>query len=153
MRPLDTQITGLAHHCSCGSAHPSPHLHFSNLLHQKLIFCSWCRSHHPSSFYPVLSGQGDGNVRTTLQRKACTLARNQQVRKRRQPSSTREKTSKARSLLNNEKTQSCLQNAVRQAHTTLHLAADHPASTVILRSAKSDKRSPLQIAVWLTESL
>ena len=33
MRPFDTQITGLAHHCSCKSCHLSPRLNFSNLFH------------------------------------------------------------------------------------------------------------------------
>ena len=35
MRPLDTQITGLAHHCSCRSSHLSPHLDFLSLPHPR----------------------------------------------------------------------------------------------------------------------
>ena len=53
MRPLDTQITGLAHHCSCRSSYLSPHLNFSNLLHPSFSLFMM-----PDSLCPVLSGQG-----------------------------------------------------------------------------------------------
>ena len=35
MRPLNTQMTGLAHHCSCRSSHLSPHLDFLSLPHPR----------------------------------------------------------------------------------------------------------------------
>ena len=56
MRPLDTQITGLAHHCSYRSSHLSPHLNFSNLFHPSFFLFMMSFS-HPSFFCPVLSGQ------------------------------------------------------------------------------------------------
>ena len=52
-----TQITGLAHHCSCSSSYLFSHLNFSNPFHPSFSLFMMPFS-GPNSFYPVLSGQG-----------------------------------------------------------------------------------------------
>ena len=54
---VDTQITGLAHHCSCRSSYLPPQLNFLNLLHPHLSLFVVPLS-RPDSFCPVLSGHG-----------------------------------------------------------------------------------------------
>ena len=56
-RPLNTQITGFTHHCSCRSSYLSPHLNFLNLPHPR--FFSFVMSFScPNSFCPILCGHG-----------------------------------------------------------------------------------------------
>ena len=57
IRPLDTQITCLAHHCSCRSSYLSPHLTFLTLFHPGFSLFMMPFS-GPDSLCPVLSGQG-----------------------------------------------------------------------------------------------
>ena len=54
--PLDTQITGPRHHCSCKSSYLPPRLNFSNLFHPSfsLLLIPFSR---PDCFCPILCGQ------------------------------------------------------------------------------------------------
>ena len=55
--PFHAQITGLTHHCSCGSTHLFPRLYLVNLSHPsffQLVTPFPC----PNSFCPILSGHG-----------------------------------------------------------------------------------------------
>ena len=55
-RPLDTQITGLAHHCSCRSSSPAS---TSEILEPvSSFFLLLTPFSRPDSFCPVLSGHG-----------------------------------------------------------------------------------------------
>ena len=55
-RPLNTQITGLTHHCSWRSSYLPPRLNFSNLFHPSflLLLIPFSR---PDSLCPILRGQ------------------------------------------------------------------------------------------------
>ena len=56
MRPLDTQITGLAHHRSSSTSHLPPHLNFSKPASSRLLFVHdaifRCRLLLPSTAWP-----------------------------------------------------------------------------------------------------
>ena len=67
LRPFNTQITGLTHHCSCWSWHLFPRLNLANLPHPSL-FLLVTPLPCPYSFCPKLSGHG-GNLIFHLQAK------------------------------------------------------------------------------------
>ena len=79
----------------------------------------------------VLTGE-DGEARMTLEKRARTIAQNQQVRKERPPSSKAKTAANVRDLHNNEKTKNYFQKKqLDKTHTTFNLATDHPTCRTI----------------------
>ena len=75
MRPLDTQITGLARHCSCRSAHLHSHLNFSNLYHPSfsLSVIPFSRQKSSCTSRPNASMNKDNEVVLFFVRCCCHL--------------------------------------------------------------------------------